>query len=183
MAGKQKTRVFLTRELGERLVECVKTKRLFDSQVAIMNDVHPDTLKNWVKRGLLPDAEDPYKTFAEEYAKAQIDDEVTALGEIMGGTKPVGKGDRPGDWKAAAWYLERKYPTRWNPTRQPVAGPAEAIDVERMVREAADQNTDLVELLKDPPPELIAALREASAEIRALLEANVQGTQQVTAGR
>jgi hypothetical protein len=171
------TNGILTPVLHAALVETAKTRRLFDSQVAIRNHVHPDTLKNWVKRGLLPDAEEPYASFARDYSDAQIDDEADAVEEVWNGTKPCEARERPGDWKAAAWYLERKHPKRWNPNKQPANGPGESIDVESLVRDATEQKENLIELLRDPPPQLLAAMREASAEIKALLEPAVMPEQ------
>lgn len=169
----------LTPELAKSLVAAIGRKRVFDAQIAIAHGIHPDTLKNWVKRGLLPGAEEPYKSFAEAYAKAQIEDESDAVQSVMRGAEPYEgePGSKPGDWKASAWYLERRYPLRWNPNRQPAAGPSEAIDVERLVREATEQGQSLVELMRDPPPELMAAMKEAREEILAALAVDVQPAQ------
>lgn len=145
------------------------TARLFDSQVAIANGIHPDTLRNWVKWGLLPDAEEPYKTFAMRYAKVSIADEADAVNDVRNGSKDHDPGfGKSGDWKAAAWYLERRYPKRWNPDKQGVQGPAEAFDIESLLTEAEGQHENLTDLLRDPTPLLVAALSDAREEIEAL---------------
>lgn len=67
-----------------------------------------------------------------------------------------------GDWKAAAWYAERRWPLRWGITRQPEGGPKEAIKLP----DAPMQRRKKVEaMVKAPPPELIKALRDAGFEL------------------
>jgi hypothetical protein len=67
-----------------------------------------------------------------------------------------------GDWKAAAWYAERRWPLRWGLTRQPEGGPKEAIKLP----DAPLQRRKKVEaMIKAPPPELIKALRDAGFEL------------------
>lgn len=167
--GRRGAPPLLTADLAEKLLRDVAKKRVFDAQIAIRNGIHPDTLKLWLKKGLEEGAEEPYRSFAQRYAAAQIDDEAGALEDVMAGTQPHAGAGKPGDWKAAAWYLERKYPKRWNPNRQPEAGVAEAVDIESIVRESAEQSDNLVELLRNPPPALVEAMREAREELKALL--------------
>jgi len=67
-----------------------------------------------------------------------------------------------GDWKAAAWYAERRWPLRWGITRQPEGGPKEAIKLP----DAPLQRRRKVEaMVKAPPPELIKALRDAGFDL------------------
>lgn len=67
-----------------------------------------------------------------------------------------------GDWKAAAWYAERRWPLRWGLTRQPEGGPKEAIKLP----DAPLQRRRKVEaMIKAPPPELIKALRDAGFDL------------------
>jgi hypothetical protein len=67
-----------------------------------------------------------------------------------------------GDWRAAAWYAERRWPLRWGITRQPEGGPKEAIKLP----DAPVQRRRKVEaMVKAPPPELIKALRDAGFEL------------------
>lgn len=160
----------LTPEFSKVICRYAAEKRVFDSQVAIAHNLHPDTLKNWMKWGLLPDAQEPYLSFAMEYAKVLIADEASAIADVLDGAKEF-TGDNVkcrGDWKAAAWYLERKYPRRWNPNKQAPLGPTESLDVEALLVEAAGQHESLTDLLRDPTPQLVAALTDAREEIQAL---------------
>lgn len=151
----------LNKKLSEALVEGVTGKRCFDAQNAIANGIHPDTLRNWLRWGLLPNAREPYKSFAEKYSKAQIQEESEIL-EII--TVAAAK-----EWRAGAWFLEKKYPRRYGHL-VPAAGPSQAIDVEALLKEATEQPANLIELLRNPPPELQLAMKAAAAEIRAFLD-------------
>lgn len=66
-----------------------------------------------------------------------------------------------GDWKAAAWYAEKRWPLRWG-SRQPEGGPKEALKLP----DAPLQRRRKVEaMVRAPPPELIKALRDAGFEL------------------
>ena len=60
------------------------------------------TLKRWLRRA----KDDPaYARFQQDFLDAEHEGEVTRVSEVQtaGAT----------DWRAAAWYLERRYPERW----------------------------------------------------------------------
>lgn len=61
-----------------------------------------------------------------------------------------------GDWKAAAWYAERRWPLRWGITRQPEGGPKEAI---KLPDAPMQRRRKVEQMIAAPPPELIKALR------------------------
>lgn len=67
-----------------------------------------------------------------------------------------------GDWKAAAWYAERRWPLRWGITRQPEGGPKEAI---RLPDAPLQRRKKVEAMVKAPPPELIKALRDAGFDL------------------
>lgn len=67
--------------------------------------VKEDTFKDWLKRGRADDAEDPYKTFADEVEKAEAKAVYKAEAAINSAFDK--------DWKAAAWYLARKRPEQY----------------------------------------------------------------------
>jgi hypothetical protein len=64
---------------------------------------------------------------------------------------------RRGDWKAAAWVLERRWPLRWSSSRQPDGGPKEAI---RLPDGALNRRRRVEEQLTQPSPEMIKAFRD-----------------------
>lgn len=162
----------LTKPLMDKILGVAAACRIFDAQIAIRCGVDLDTLKLWLTKGLLVDAIEPYRTFAKEYSRIQIEHESAAAEEVyQAGLPPPMDEPQRGDWKASAWFLERRYPKRWNPARQPASGPSEAIDIETLLRESAQKGDSLKELFANPPPELEEAMRENAAAILALLAA------------
>jgi hypothetical protein len=157
----------LTPDLHSALVECRRTTRLFDTQVAIKCGVEAKTLKRWLTMGLSEEAVEPFASFTREYADAAIEVEDQALEEIREG-KDAKAG---GDWKATAWWLERWKPTRWG-ARVPESGPREDIDIQQLVEDAERRRETLLELFADPPPELEKAMRQNRDAILALLGAD-----------
>lgn len=67
-----------------------------------------------------------------------------------------------GDWKAAAWYAERRWPLRWGITRQPEGGPKEAL---KLPDAPLVRRRKVAQMVNAPPPELIKAFREAGYEL------------------
>ncbi len=60
------------------------------------------TLKRWFKRA----KDDPaFARFEQDFLQAEHEGEIAALAAI--------KGAGAADWRAWAWYLERRYPDRW----------------------------------------------------------------------
>jgi hypothetical protein len=69
---------------------------------------------------------------------------------------------RRGDWKAAAWFAERRWPLRWGLTRQPEGGPKEAI---KLPDAPMQRRKKVMQMVTSPPPELIKALRDQGFEL------------------
>lgn len=80
------------------------------NQAAEAAGVSVDSMDNWIARGQRQDAEEPYATFAADVRTAQAEDAVLAMGVVT-------KAAEGGDWRAAAWKLERKYPLQYGPAR------------------------------------------------------------------
>jgi hypothetical protein len=152
---------FLTPDLANSIIADISSRKVFDSEIAIANGISPKTLHTWLKRGLEENAREPYKTFAERYVKEHIEEEGRALEMVYLAAKK--------DWKAAAWYLEKKYPKRYG-NLVPASGPAGAVDFNQILEENDNQKQSLIDLLKDPPPQLLAALKEAAPQLKQLLE-------------
>lgn len=75
---------------------------------------------------------------------------------------------RRGDWKAAAWVLERRWPLRWSSSRQPDGGPKEAI---RLPDSALNRRARVEQQLSQPSPELIKAFRDKGFAIVRITDA------------
>lgn len=196
--GDGKFSTALTPALHKRIVEGVK-RGLFDAQNAIKNGIDVTTLQSWVYRGIDEEAEEPFKSFAEDYLKAAISLEENCVGTILRACEPFdlrkestettrgrleddadcdSSDESPepvrqtktkkevaklrGDWKAAGWYLERRWPLRWGITRQPEGGPKEAI---RLPDASQNRRRRVREMTERPPPELVLALKNAGYEL------------------
>jgi hypothetical protein len=72
------------------------------------------------------------------------------------------KGRERGDWRAAAWFAERRWPLRWGITRQPDGGPKEAL---KLPEASLNRSRMLRERLIPPPPELVKLYREAGYQL------------------
>lgn len=60
------------------------------------------TIYDWMRKGARGEGQE-YVEFLDTMKKAQAQAEVAALDRI----------ERAGEWQAAAWRLERKFPARW----------------------------------------------------------------------
>ena len=130
----------LTSELAEAIIEDVLSG-LYVSQVALRNGVHPDTIRNWVRWGLEPEAPEPFASFAQRFIEADIAVEKKTIRQIRDGAEPHNETTRknvtrtnaqgeteteeveqvstkPGDWRAAAFFAERRWPKRWGQAKE-----------------------------------------------------------------
>lgn len=83
-------------------------------------------------------------------------------GEFLFKKSKSAKKNERGDWRAAAWYAERRWPLRWGLSRQPEGGPKEAI---KLPDAPLNRQRKVREMVKAPPPELIKAFREAGYQL------------------
>lgn len=67
-----------------------------------------------------------------------------------------------GDWRAAAWYLERRWPKRWGSTRQPDGGPKEALELPETF---VNRQSRARALFKRPTPELVQMFADAGFDL------------------
>src|SRR6185503_15366413 len=166
--------------------------------------VHPNTIKTWVRRGLMPEAEPEYARFAEGYIKAETAVEAGLVDRIReaaepweaqkrhtktrtGGGLSLGLNDpadiaaadevetleerqeRRGDWRAAAFLLERRFPKRWGEAAAESGG-QDALDIRGLLDEAESRGQDLDTLLGDGmPPELEEAILRHKDRLLALI--------------
>ena len=231
----------LTPERAERLIKDVSLG-LYASQVALRNGIHPNTLANWVSRGLEQNAQEPYLSFARDYIQAEIDVEAQSIDTVVKAAqdktvtkkrksspkpkpKPKPKPEKKvrtipsmsawgrglevelepepepepepeqpaepeqpqeieqeqtlrGDWRSAAWFLERRWPKRWGQPRDGMVSGQDALPLSQLLEAATNRQNDLDELLANPPPELEAALLKRKDTILALLAASPDAAQQ-----
>lgn len=96
----------LTQEVEETILRHLRTGA-FAKYAAEAAGIEYRTFKYWIDRGEA--GEKPYKAFALKVMKARAEDAIRGQSIIT--RAQMGKID--GDWKAAAWALERKYPKEY----------------------------------------------------------------------
>lgn len=96
----------LTPEIAEKLVQAASLGS-YRKQAAAFAGVDERTLRRWLQRGHAePDS--LYAALRARLLEAEARTQVAAMGTI---TKAI----RDGDWKAAAWMLERRTPEQYSP--------------------------------------------------------------------
>ncbi len=108
----------LTSELRQRFMQMVQTGAGIRDCAAAAG-INPDTVYEWRRRGNADKQtgkRSEYRLFSEQLAQAQATGVVAALAKID-------KAANGGDWRAAAWKLERLRPRRFGRQRVEVAGP------------------------------------------------------------
>ena len=111
----------LTKEIGKKICQLVAQGN-YPSSACEQVGVPNSTFFGWLKRGETTQ-EEPYKSFAGALRMAESISESSAIAEIV---------ESP-DWRARAWFLERRYPDRWsqkNNTEQ-----SEALGLIEMLRD------------------------------------------------
>jgi hypothetical protein len=93
-----------------------------------------DTLYGWVRRGLVPDAPEPYASFARELYEAEVE----LLRELVVSIRIA---DKERDNKALTWLLERRFPKAFGRTPHEPADPA--ADIERELAAVASKTEQL----------------------------------------
>lgn len=102
--GKPGRKTRLTPERQQKIVNAIRAGAYVETAAAAAG-VNKVTLYRWLKRG------NKYPgTIYEAFAEAVH--EATAQAE-MRDVLTISKAAGDGDWRAAAWRLERKYPKRW----------------------------------------------------------------------
>ncbi|MFC1639820.1 hypothetical protein ACFL3B_03540, partial [Gemmatimonadota bacterium] len=96
----------LTPELAETIVEAIRGGN-YAQVAAATAGISEMTFYSWLKRGT-DEPDSIYGEFAEAVLTASGEAEQEKLDRLR---REVQADD--GDWKAAAWWLERRFPKRW----------------------------------------------------------------------
>lgn len=100
--GRPKGTPRLTLEVQEKICESLREGVSREGAANLAGFSGP-TVMHWLRDGL-KDPEGPYGAFATAYTDAEAELELSAVKRIV-----IGKSD----WRALAWLLERRFPTRW----------------------------------------------------------------------
>jgi transposase len=110
MARKRKTKKKvgrpskLTPELREEIVDLIKTGNYIET-VCAMVSINKTTFYKWLKKADESTRPNKYTKLRDDVEKAQAWSEARDVAIISKHSEK--------NWRAAAWKLERKYPTRW----------------------------------------------------------------------
>ena len=121
----------LTPETHARIVQAIQAGNYIETAAAYAG-ISKNTLYEWLRRGAREKerlasnrrarpqkAEQPYLEFADAVEKALAEAEVRDVVTVL-------KAADAGQWQAAAWRLERKFPERWGykvKMQQEISGP------------------------------------------------------------
>src|ERR1044072_1100662 len=96
----------LTPEVGEKIVKLISAGNYRETACAAAG-IDARTLRNWLKWGA--EGTEPYATLSAEMEEAEGSAEARHVLTLVSASKE--------DWRAAAWFLSRKWPERWAENR------------------------------------------------------------------
>ena len=99
----------LTPEIQERIVQALVLGN-HRQDAAAYAGIHPRTLRRWLLQGAQEQAGE-HADFGRAVAEAEARAKVTAMGCIV-------KAARDGEWKAAAWWLQKMFPHQFSEQSQ-----------------------------------------------------------------
>ncbi|MBZ9715506.1 hypothetical protein [Deinococcus multiflagellatus] len=105
----------LTPALQEKFIRAVRAGNCVETCCDYVG-INPDTYYEWQKRGQQGGAANEiYREFRAAVLDAQASAEIESVARIrLSGQK--------GNWRADAWYLERRHPDRWGRQRLELTG-------------------------------------------------------------
>ena len=95
----------LNKEIQEKICIALRGGAYIETAAAFAG-VSKVSLYNWLKLGARAERSNIYSKFANAVERAMASSEMSDLTTIS-------KAAKNGNWQAAAWRLERKYPDRW----------------------------------------------------------------------
>ena len=132
----------LTPELRQKLVDALLAGNYIDTACSYAG-IAPATYYDWMQQAERKNAKPEILEFSEAVKRARAEAEVRNVSFINTAAKD------PKHWTAAAWFLERSYPTKWG-RQQKVeltgagGGPLEieAVDTKKALRDFLDARAD-----------------------------------------
>jgi hypothetical protein len=131
----------LTPEARERIVQAI-IAGCSRADAARYAGVGESTLRRWIARGRA-EKEGPFAEFVNAVLDAEARASVLANGCIA-------RAIRDGDWKAAAWFLERRFPERYAP-RSKLFDPHRVLEILEERGLVVDRDRALVALAEASP--------------------------------
>ncbi len=104
----------LDEERAETIVLYLRTGAFIETAASAAG-ISKQTLYSWLRAGRKKGADKKLRKFWRDTREAMAMSEVQAINQIA-------QAAQDGQWQAAAWHLERKYPDRWGRQRLEVTG-------------------------------------------------------------
>ena len=96
----------LTPKLHQQIVKDIRDG-MYAQVAAARASISEQTFYGWLKRGEA--GEDPFREFLDAVLSAAGEAEKNMVDTVQ----DAAAGTAKGDWKAGAWWLERRFPKRW----------------------------------------------------------------------
>lgn len=95
----------LTPALQSKVISAIKAGAYVETAAAFAG-ISKDTFYAWLRKGAKESPGQPYREFSDAVEEAQVFSELNDL-------RVIDQAAAKGQWQAAAWRLERKFPQRW----------------------------------------------------------------------
>ncbi len=109
------------------------------------------TLYGWVRQGLVPGAREPYKTFARDLYRVEVE-------VLRDWLVRLNQADIETDNRALVWLLERRFPKAFGKEPEVLAEPAD--DVSAELEGDAEHWSVLRQWFLEPTPQLLELMSE-----------------------
>lgn len=154
-AKKRGAKLKLTPEVQKAICKLIAEGNYLDTACKLVG-INFTTFRRWILQGE-HDMDGKFYEFSEAVKQAE------AIAESERVRLILAAGKKDGDWKANAWYLERKYPEKW--------GRKERID-SHVTSEHTEKHEHLVEHQFDTDPETLDLVRQLWRRRQSLGEGN-----------
>jgi transposase-like protein len=131
----------LTPDLQKRFVDALLSGNFIDTACNYVG-ISPATYYDWMKQGEKSNAKPEMLEFSEAVKRARAEAEVRNVSLINTAARD------PRHWTAAAWFLERSYPTKWGRQQKVELTGANGapisleVEAKQAIKELLDQRSD-----------------------------------------
>lgn len=113
----------------QRLLEALEGG-LFIAGAAAWAGIGERTARRWLARGKADEAAEVISNYLQFWQAAQVAQAIATHRALV----VINKAIRGGDWRAACWLLEHRYPERWGNPAPPRPGPAQRARIAKAQR-------------------------------------------------
>lgn len=115
LVAKKGRRTKLTPQLQAEICHLIAAGNLY-CVAAVANGIHRTTFFNWMNKGRNEDEPTVFRDFFDAVERASAEAECANVFIVRMAAEK--------DWRASAWWLERRHPLRWGRKRAEISGPS-----------------------------------------------------------